>query len=117
MQDLKLNTDGDLAVEEYDLALVTDAARVRQQLQIRLRFFKKEWFLDMNFGVPWFQDILRKPYRKSLVDGILKAQIMAVQDVLSILKFESQFDPITRKFDLDFIVDTTFGPVDLTGEF
>ena len=117
MQDLKLNTDGDLAVEEYDLALISGADRVRQQLQIRLRFFKREWFLDTTFGVPYYQDILRKPYNRVVVDGIFKAQIIGVQDVNAILEFESEYLAATRKFNLNFIVDTTFGPVDMTGVF
>ena len=59
--DLALNYGTwDLAIHDNDLILFDDAARVAQQIQITLKFWYGEWFLDTEQGVPYLEYILIK---------------------------------------------------------
>ena len=56
MADLKLNEDtGDLEITNNDLSLTYGVDSRRQHLEIRLRTFLSEWFLDTTVGVPYVQ--------------------------------------------------------------
>ena len=58
--DLLLNAAGDLDLTTNDFQLVDGVDAVRQELQIRYRFFLGEWFLDPDEGVPYVRDVLKK---------------------------------------------------------
>jgi hypothetical protein len=76
-----LLTSGDLDVSTGDLQIVEGGAAVKQELDIRLKFFKGEWFLDAKEGTPWFQRILGQkmvtiPNRINQLTEILLRQII-----------------------------------------
>ena len=89
---------------------------MRQSIQLELRTFRGEWFLDTTAGVPYFQEVFG-PKKRELgeVDSIIKAAIMRVPEVNRILAYESSFADATRKFTVSAKVDTTYGPVDVEG--
>lgn len=115
MQDLEISSNtNDLVFTGYDLNLVSEIDRIRQQLQIRLQFFKGEWFLNQNFGIPYFESIFIKKTDTPLIESILKSQIKAIAGVSEILSFELDFIPSTRKMDLDFVVNTIYGQLEFS---
>ena len=44
--DFGLDADGDMYADALGLAMTGDAPGIRQQVQLRLGFFRGEWFLD-----------------------------------------------------------------------
>jgi len=115
INDLKIDLDtSDLVLENYDFALVDDNERVRQQLHIRLLTFQGEWYLNTNFGVPYFENILGKQIDRALIESVIKAEIMKVADVLEITSFEMEIDASVRSLTVEFSVMTTFGVLDTT---
>lgn len=82
---------------------------VSQRLKIRLLTFRNEWFLDTNYGVPWFQEILGKKPSKSKVDQILQQQILLENGVKEIVSFSSTL--INRQYSLKFQVRVISGEV------
>lgn len=82
---------------------------VSQRLKIRLLSFRSEWFLDTNYGVPWFQEILGKKPSKSKVDQILQQQILLENGVKEIVSFSSTL--INRQYSLKFQVRVISGEV------
>lgn len=103
MSDIALTTDGDLDLAGAALYLVTGADAIRQALQIKLRHFSGEWFLDTTFGVPWFS-LLEKGVDPRLVEDTVKRAIMEVDGVETLLQFGMQFDGATRTASIDFTV-------------
>lgn len=71
MTDIKLDGNDDLDLSTGDLQLLTGVDEVRQRVELKLRFFKGEWFLDRSFGVPWFQDILVRNPQLDVVRALL----------------------------------------------
>lgn len=108
MSDLRLDTTThDLVINNFNFELTNDDDEdVAQRLKIRLLFFFGEWFLNTNFGVPYYQDILKKQADETLVDAIFRTHILQTPGVNSLLQYESSFDASLRKFDVEFKVKT-----------
>jgi hypothetical protein len=111
MTGFKLNADGDIGLDSNNRieTLSTYQELVRQRLDIKLKTFKGEWFLDTTFGVPYRdtgdgKSIIGKGYTASDIDALFIALIKEDPDVLSIKYFKSTYNTITRLYDLTFEV-------------
>jgi hypothetical protein len=113
MIDLALTADHDLDTSTLDLLLISDADQVRQQLLIKLRLWRGEWFLDTEFGTPYLQDILGKRLTLSGAIAAIKAAILEVSGVKSIATFSSKFNNQTRTLTVAFAADTAWGTVEV----
>lgn len=102
--DLKLDDTGDLDISTLDLQLTSLTGRedIRQQLLTRLQFFQGEWFLNTDFGMPYFQTIFRKGVTKEVVDNIIRRQIMDVAGVVSVENLNSTLNFRTRDYTCTF---------------
>lgn len=110
MDDLQLDPfTHDLLVERLDLSVVKGADRVRQNLLIKLRLWQGEWFLDQEFGTPYFQEILGKQITLNGALAALKKSILEVSDVEDITLFKYDFSRALRRLVVDFEVNTPFG--------
>jgi hypothetical protein len=95
----------DFDVSGFDLRTTSDDEEALiQRLKIKLLFFKGEWFLNTNFGVPYFQEIFVSMNAKDDADTVFKLAITEMQGVDALLKYASTFDPYTREFAIDFSV-------------
>ena len=82
--DLKLDTDGDILIDGDGLQLVSGLEGVAQLCQIALRLFKGEWFLNLDKGMPWFQEILGEKFDEGLIRHRVTDVLLAVPGVKSI---------------------------------
>lgn len=113
MLDIALNTAHDMDTSTLDLMLVDGAARVRQQLLIKLKLWRGEWFLDTEFGTPYLQQILGKQLTLSGALAALRKSILEVDDVRQILEFSWNFSNATRLLTVDFTADTPYGIIEV----
>lgn len=81
---------------------INDPQAVAQSIQTRLNLWQGEWFLDQTIGTPIAQQVLGYG-TENLYDTVIKERILQTQGVTSIIEYQSEFDPITRKL--------TAGPV------
>jgi len=108
--DIQLDTTGDLLVSNFGISTTTDAvASLVQRLKIKLQLFKGEWFLNLNAGVPYFQEIFVKGVDQAYIDTIFRAIITNTTDVKSLQQYSSTFDRTTRSFSFTFtaLLDST----------
>lgn len=77
---------------------------VTQRLYIRLRTFYAEWFLNVEYGVPYLEKILKRRVKKSTVDIIIQEQIMMEAGVKQIVSFESTLNNASRVYECSFRV-------------
>jgi hypothetical protein len=114
-KDIKLDpATHDLIVEGFDFQLVDEADRVRQQVAIRLQFFLGEWFLDLDFGFPWFQEVLGvKPPPLARVEALIREQVLTTPDVQELEALELDYVGAARTLTVNLRVKTTFGSVDV----
>ena len=93
-----LDSDGDITINDF----VDDKDVVLLAVKSRLEFFQGEWFLDTQDGTPYFQDILVKPARIRLIEGIIKRRILETPGVVEFNSFDIEFQANTRKLDITF---------------
>ena len=74
MNDLELNVQThDLVIANGTMNLLNTEPKVaRQALNINLLLFRGEWFLDLDAGIPYFQELFQKGVSKEAVDTIIQ---------------------------------------------
>lgn len=102
---------GDLMLVDGQLVLVTGTEAIRQDLMVRLRWFKAEWFLDLRTGVPWFQSILGHKAADATIERILRRVIQTTPGVETIVALTFTTDTAERELSISFRVRTTTGDV------
>ena len=105
---------GDIHVtHEGNLALVDELTSVEQRVLERLRFWRNEWFLGFNDGVPYLSEIFERPITVGLASTILASEAMKVTDVLDVYDIEAEIDPATRTLIWSATIRTEFGNTSL----
>lgn len=94
--DLLLDATGDLDLSTNDFQLVDGVEAVRQELQIRFRFFLGEWFLNTAEGVPYIRDVLKKAANEAQVRAMLAEVARSTAGVASVDTVELDLDNATR---------------------
>ncbi len=107
MTDLKLDSTGDLLIEDDAFQLVDGDDAIVQHLSIRLRFFKGEFFLDTRLGIPYFDQVLIKNPSLVAIRGILREAILETPGIASLDAFSTAFDAATRKLTVEFTARKT----------
>ena len=77
---------------------------LRQRLDIRIKTQKGTWFLNISYGIDWFNDVFSDTSTKSSVDAIIQAEILKEELVADIIEFRSSVNNITREYRCDFKV-------------
>ena len=77
---------------------------LRQRLDVRIKTQKGTWFLNISYGVDWFNDVFSDTSTKSSVDALIQAEILKEDLVADIVEFRSSVDNITREYRCDFKV-------------
>lgn len=77
---------------------------LRQRLDIRIKTQKGTWFLNISYGIDWFNDVFSDTSTRSSVDALIQAEILKEDLVADIIEFRSSVDNITREYRCDFKV-------------
>lgn len=93
----------------FDLPLVSGIDQISQNLNIRLRFFLGEWYLDTTVGVPYYQFFFVKNPNRIQVETFLKDEIIRTPGVIELTSFSSDFKGTTRDFSVKFSAQTESG--------
>lgn len=109
-RDLTLNKlTNDLQFSNYDLSLVDTLEATRQRLTVKLRLFFREWFLQRDAGLPYYDSMNAKNPDLLILEGQIKRAILSTQRVLEILSFSANFDVETRTLSVSFSARTDDG--------
>jgi hypothetical protein len=105
--DLLLDADGDLDVSA-GLQFSTGAAAVSQGIRIRIQMFRGEWFLDLDAGVPYHQDLLGAKFNDTRARAAFRDAIVSAPGVAALLSLTVAFNRSTRVLDVAWKVRTEF---------
>ena len=117
MSGLLLDSTGDVDITENKLSLTTGQTAIAQRLSQRLRLFFGEWFLDKTRGVPWIQQVFVKNPNATIVDAVIKREIIAEPAVREIQTFELDLNTSTRLLTVTFRVLTSEGEINFQEAF
>jgi len=111
MRDFALTDSFDIDVSGEDLFFVYDIDQLAQNLKIRLQTFLAEWYLNIEIGVPYFQEIFKKNPNEIIVTNYIKKVIKETEGILNILSFSFSYnndDPSIRGVSISFTCDTIY---------
>lgn len=115
--ELKLTSETDLDLSTGNLVFIDGLEAIRQDINIRLRFFKGEWFLNTEVGIPYFQKILGQKPRLNVIRDIYRTAILGTPGILAITALTVDFDRSSRKVSISFRATTSEGPLEYKKEF
>lgn len=98
--DFKLDSDGDLEVVDGEVSLVSDQDAIVQNLNIRLRTFLGEWFLDTNVGMPYFEEFLVKKPNRLIIETRIREAVLETPGVVSLTSLEYDLNTTTRNLSI-----------------
>lgn len=107
-----LNSDNDIQIVDGGLPLVTGLDEIRQMASCRLQAFEGDWFLNLDLGMPYFQEILKKVTTASQIEAIFLQEIGSIPGILDIDEFNLEFIDATRTLNVTFRATTTAGILD-----
>lgn len=114
--DLLIDDNNELVFENGDLVWSRGIDAVVQQCRIALQMFQDEWFLNLDAGLPYWDQILgQKPAVAMQAAQIyIRRELERVDAVVAITKLEVTYVRETRTLKVRWQVDTEFGetPVD-----
>lgn len=107
--DLLLDNSNDLVFINGKCPVTRDLAESTiQRLKIKLNTFYGEWFLNTEYGVPYYEEIFGKNRLKSTIDSIFQEQILEDENVIKILEFSSSISA-DRRYSLTFRIQVVDG--------
>jgi hypothetical protein len=109
--DLLLDDDGDLILIS-DLMFSTGLNAVAQGIRIRIQSFKGEWFLDLDHGVPYYQDLLGQKFNEVKARAAFRTAILSAPGVTELTSLEVTFDRASRALNVAWKTRTEFGIVE-----
>ena len=119
MSTLALNSNNDvyftLAGRLATIENKNSDAEILQRIKVRLRFFKDEWFLNSEHGVPYFRDIVEteasdiyilgsKSLDLNILESIFREQILDVEGVKGLIESSVDYVGTQRKITYFFQV-------------
>ena len=100
----------------FDLPLIDGIDQIAQSLNIRLRFFLGEWYLNTLVGVPYFQYFFIKNPNQIQVETFLKDTIINTPGVTDLTQFSSAYQANTREYSVNFTASTQSGDVQIEAQ-
>lgn len=114
-RDLLLGDDNDLVITT-DLQFSTGIQAVLQSGRIAMQLYSDEWFLDLDAGIRYWQDILAKKPDAGIAaaKSEFRRELNLIPGVLKIERLEVTYVGATRALNVKWQVKTGLGetPVD-----
>ncbi len=119
MIDLKLDPiTHDLIINDFTFEITeTKQDEVIQRLKVLLLFFKGEWKYNLNYGIPYFQEVFVKGVDLEQIDDTYRVAIANESGVRDLISYSSSFNPTTRQLTVNAKVLVESGeivPISLT---
>jgi hypothetical protein len=114
MTDIRLNfANHDIDVSDFVAPRLwrqdEELQAIKQRLLIRLKAFRGEWFADINFGVPWLQEVLGSNYSDAgkTLQIIFRNEILKCDGVKSVSNIV--INKTGRSHSVSFTANTELG--------
>lgn len=87
MSSLKLDENGDIAIENNSFQLVEGEDEVAQKISTRLKTIRGECFLTPSKGIPLITEVMGKNKNLNLIASLYKNEIISIPSVDSLDSF------------------------------
>ena len=97
--DFRQDDAGDLALPLRHTEGIVEY--VTQKLSQTFNFWKGEWFLNLNAGLPMFELVIGQPYDAALVQSIFQDAALKTRAVSDVFTIATAFDSGRRVLSVD----------------
>jgi len=113
MFDIQLvENENNLELINKDFQLTSSLSRyVSQKLRIRLSFFRGEWYLNINKGIPYFESVFVKNPNISFIEDLIILEINTCPGVEELLNLNLEVEKSTRELIINFTVKLEDGEI------
>ncbi|MDH0030306.1 MULTISPECIES: hypothetical protein [unclassified Acinetobacter] len=109
----KLDENGDYSFGNSQANFYQNTPQaVGQAVLTRLRLWVGEWFLNIDDGTDWLDQVLGRG-TSLLYEQVIKQRILGTQGVTEITDFFTQYDPNTRELAIQTTINTIYGETTL----
>ena len=105
-------TDGDIRISGGDVATVSGAQATRQRLEQKFKLWRGEWFLDVNAGFPWIEEILGQRPAPQVVRSLVFDVVQSDPGIRTVENLELEQDSPQRRLTIRFRARLTNGDTD-----
>lgn len=96
-QDVALDTDGDILIDpKLGLVFVRGIPAMVQAIRIRILMFFKEWFMNQDVGIPYWEELIgdasKVPGVKDRARAVFAAAVLSAPGVVEILQLDVKID-------------------------
>ena len=115
MADVDLKIDRatwDLCWDEDDpttLAMIAGIDLVQQRVEIALRTFLGEWFLDEADGTDYWGKVFTDQPKTNLIEAMFRKRILDDEDIERLSSFSMTVDKRARSISISFDAVSTYG--------
>lgn len=103
MSRFKLDPTTHLLVREGgSFVRISGAEEIRQNVEVRLRLFRGEAWLNILLGVPYFEQVLIKGADAAALESVFREAILGADGIVSITSLRLTFDPAARVLTVDY---------------
>ena len=107
LDDINHDTSLDQSTGSTSILIGSDA--IKQAVKANLLGFLGEWFLDSNFGLPWYDEILVHNAVLSRAQASIVKTVFETPGVSEITKFNLSVDASKRSMTVTFDYIDVFG--------
>ena len=101
----------DLILISGQFQINTNSNATAQLINTRLRTISREWFLNNNLGIDYFNRIFVDNYDLTEIEAIFKTEILNTSHVIELLDFDLRLDSATRHLTINFKAKTSFSDI------
>ena len=112
--DFGLDEDGDEYADSTGLAMTGDLPGIKQQVTLRLGFFKGEGFMNEDTGIPWYEEIIVKNPNLIRIREIFRDAILSVTGIREVTFMDLLFSTNARTLSVNFRASTDLGELGIT---
>ena len=106
--DLLLDDNG-VVLRGGDWAFAIDREGIQQRISQVLKTIAGEWFLDLDYGLPYFEQILIKNPNLPSVQDLFRRALLSVRGVSSVERITLSLDTTSRTLTVSWVVLTDLG--------
>ena len=107
--DVKLDANGDIDLSSGSIQFTNGIDAVVQGIKVRLQTVRGELFLNLDEGVPYYEDIFGQRFDEPRIRAAFRGVILSAPGVVELLSLNASFDRSTRQLAVTWAVRTEFG--------
>ena len=99
---------------DHNVAIVDGIEGLRQKILMKLRFWRGEWPLAVQDGIPYYERIFGRTQNASIGASVITSAIRDEEEVRDVINIESSIDPATRHMTYSADVVSIHGQIPIS---